>query len=115
MYENLPTFAISSDSPATAWAYCDNPFISVMAAVCRKAYNGADINQKEAVTVGQALELYTGRAAQISTNRGVGLIAPGYEGNFAVLDRDVFTIEPETIDQTKVVTTYLRGDVVFQR
>ncbi len=115
MYENLPTFAISSDSPATAWAFCDNPFISVMAAVCRKAYNGADINQKEAVTVGQALELYTGRAAQISTNRGVGLIAPGYEGNFAVLDRDVFTIEPETLDQTKVNQTWLRGEKVFQR
>ena len=115
MYENLPLVAIASDSPATAWEFCDNPFISVMAAVCRKAYNGADINQAEALSVGQALELITGRAAQISTNRDVGVIADGYEGNFVVLDRDVFTIDPESIDQTKVLTTYLRGDVVFQR
>lgn len=30
MYENLPLAAIASDSPATAWEFCDNPFISVM-------------------------------------------------------------------------------------
>lgn len=115
MYEHLPVFAIASDSPATAWAYCDNPFISVMAAVCRKAYNGADINQAEAISVGQALELITGRAAKVSTNRDVGVIGEGYEGNFVVLDRDVFEIEPETIDQTQVLKTYLRGDLVFDR
>ncbi|GMA40574.1 hypothetical protein GCM10025883_26190 [Mobilicoccus caccae] len=115
MYENLPDVAIASDSPATAWADCDNPFISVMAAVCRRAYNGADINQAEAISVGQALELYTGRAARITGNRGVGLVAPGYEGNFVVLDRDVFTIEESTIDQTRVMRTYLRGELAFSR
>ena len=61
-YEKVPYTALSSDTPATAWADADNVFVSIKAAVVRQAYNGADIGQAEAVTVPQALLLYTGRA-----------------------------------------------------
>ncbi|MGS0687750.1 hypothetical protein ACVBEQ_21765 [Nakamurella sp. GG22] len=36
---------------------------------------------------------------------GVGVIDPGYEGSFVVLDRDIFTINPEDIDQVQVAET----------
>ncbi|MET0967405.1 MAG: amidohydrolase family protein, partial [Nakamurella sp.] len=61
-YEQVPFAALASDNPATAWADADNVFVSIKAAVLRRAYNGADMNQAEAVTVPQALLLYTGRA-----------------------------------------------------
>ncbi len=41
--------------------------------------------------------------------RKQGLIAPGYIADFAVFDRDLFTTDPETIDQAKVLQTVVGG------
>ncbi|MBO3681395.1 amidohydrolase family protein [Streptomyces sp. NEAU-YJ-81] len=71
--------ALASDNPATAWSDADNVFVSVKAAVLREAYNGADIGKHEAITVPQALMLYTGLARQVSPLDGVGLIQEGCE------------------------------------
>ena len=76
-YEQVPYTALASDTPATAWADADNVFVSIKAAVVRKAYNGDDIGQAEAVTVPQALLLYTGRARQVAPLDGVGIIDNG--------------------------------------
>ena len=114
-YDHLPFTALSSDSPATAWADADNVFVSIKAAVLRRAYNGADIGQPEAVTAAQALLLYTGRARLIAPLDGVGRIETGYEGSFVVLDRDIFTIDPQDIDQVQVAQTWIRGERVFAK
>ncbi|MGS0687747.1 amidohydrolase [Nakamurella sp. GG22] len=114
-YERVPFTALSSDTPATAWADADNVFVSIKAAVTRRAYNGADIGQAEAVTVPQALLLYTGRPRLVAPLDGVGVIDTGYEGSFVVLDRDVFAIDAEDIDQVQVAETWLRGERVYQR
>ena len=114
-YEHLPFTALSSDTPATAWADADNVFTSIKAAVLRQAYNGADIGQAEAVTVSQALLLYTGRARQVVPLDRVGLIEKGYEGSFVVLDRDIFDIPPQEIDQVTVAETWIQGEQVFAR
>ena len=114
-YERVPFTALSSDTPATAWADADNVFVSIKAAVTRRAYNGADIGQAEAITVPQALLLYTGRARQVLPLDNVGVIETGYEGSFVVLDRDIFTIDPDEIDQVQVAETWLRGDRAYLR
>jgi predicted amidohydrolase YtcJ len=114
-YERVPLTALSSDSPATAWADADNVFVSIKAAVLRRAYNGADIGQAEAVTVPQAMLLYTGRARRIAPLDGVGVIEAGCEGSFVVLDRDIFTIDPQDIDQVQVAQTWIRGERVFAK
>jgi predicted amidohydrolase YtcJ len=114
-YERLPLVAMASDAPATAWFEADNVFTSVQAAVDRRSYDGSDMGQAEAVTVGQALHLYTGKAAQISALQRVGLIAPGYDGNFVVLDRDIFDVGVSKIARTQVQRTVVGGDVVFER
>jgi predicted amidohydrolase YtcJ len=112
-YESVPFTALSSDRPATAWADADNVFVSIKAAVLRRAYNGADIGQAEAITVPQALLLYTGRARHVAPLDEVGLIENGYEGTFVVLDRDIFTIDPGEIDQVRVAQTWIRGEQVY--
>lgn len=115
LYERTPLLAMASDTPATAWEDADDVFTSVQAAVDRRAYDGSDMNQAEKITVGQALHLYTGKAAEMSALTGVGLIAPGYEGNFVVLDRDVFSAEPSEIAKTEVQRTIVRGEVTLER
>ena len=114
-YEELDRVALSSDAPATTWADPD-VFVSIKAAVDRKAYNGADIVQEEAITVPQAVRIYTTRSAELAPYQDVlGQIAEGFEASFIVLDRDIFTIDVEEIDQTLVEQTWIRGEKVFER
>lgn len=114
-YEQLPSTALASDAPATAWSGCENVFWSVKAAVLRRSYSGADLNQAQAITVGQALELYTGRAARVTTAAGVGTIEVGREGSFVVLDADPFTLPPEHLDRVGVVATWVAGEPAWAR
>jgi predicted amidohydrolase YtcJ len=114
-YERVPIVALSSDNPATAWAGADNVFVSIKAAVLRRAYNGADMGQPEAVTVPQALLLYTGRARQVAPLDNVGLIHTGYEASFVVLDRDLFGIPVAEIDKVAVAETWIQGKLVYAR
>lgn len=115
LYEELPALALSSDCPATAWGEADNVFVSVEAAVRRRAYNGADIGQGAAVSVAQAMLLYTDRAAALTDVGRLGRIDVGYEGSFAVLDQDVFTVPSERIGETGVLETWIAGERVWSR
>jgi hypothetical protein len=112
-YDGLPHAALASDCPATAWSDADNVFVSVKAAVTRRAYTGADIGSHEATTVAQALLLYTGRARGIAPLDDVGLIDNDFEASFVVLDRDVFTLPADEIDQVRVVQTWIAGKQVY--
>ena len=115
-YERLDRVGLSSDAPATTWAAPDNVFVSIKAAVTRKAYNGADIVPEQAITVPQAVLLYTSRAAALAPYEGrLGQIAEGFEASFVVLDRDIFTVDPSEIDETLVDQTWIRGEKVYER
>lgn len=115
-YENIERLGISSDAPATTWADPDNVFVSIKAAVTRKAYNGADIVQEQAITVPQAVLLYTGRSAKVAPYEGrLGQIAEGFEASFIVLDRDIFNIDVNEIDKTVVKQTWIQGEKVYER
>ncbi|MDO5498322.1 MAG: amidohydrolase [Propionibacteriaceae bacterium] len=113
LYETLPALALTSDAPATTWADPDNPFMSIQAAVTRRAYNGADIVAEQAVSVAQAILLYTSRAAKLADFGNTGQIAPGFEANFITLANDIFTIDPDTIIDTRVTGTWIQGDRVY--
>ncbi|GAB3595561.1 amidohydrolase [Microbacterium tumbae] len=115
LYAALEPLALSSDRPATAWSGADDVMLSVEAAVRRRTYNGVEFGADAAITVAQALLLYTGRARLLSPLEGVGLLAPGYDGSFAVLDRDVFAVPAEEIAAVRVAETWVRGERVFSR
>ena len=108
-YERIPHVALASDSPATAWADADNVFTSIRAAVERRSHDGSDIGQSQAISVAQAMLLYTARAAEVTRLEGLGRIRPGFEASFVVLDRDVFTLPTEQLDTVEVSQTWLAG------
>lgn len=111
----IDCLGLSSDAPATPWADPDNVFVSIQAAVTRTAYNGRVFVSEEAITVPQAVLLYTSRAARVAAFDRLGRIAAGFDASFVVLDRDIFSIDPSHIHQTRVVETWIRGERVFQR
>lgn len=68
------------------------------------------------ITVAEAVQAYTSGAAYASFDDGSkGKLAPGFLADFVVLDRDIFTIAPEQIRDTKIDATVVGGTVVYER
>lgn len=112
LYETIDALALSSDSPATTWADPDNVFLSIQAATTRRAYNGAAIVPNQAITVPQAVLLFTGRARKVADTPDTGVIAPGFQASFITLSDDIFSIDSGTIIDVQVTGTWIRGDKV---
>ena len=62
------------------------------------------------------VDAYTINAAfALKQEHTTGSVEPGKRGDFIVLDRDIFTIDPFEIHETKVLATYLDGREVLAR
>jgi predicted amidohydrolase YtcJ len=70
---------------------------------------------EERITVEQAVNAYTlGSAyARFSDDR-LGTLEAGKEADLAVLSQDIFSVKPEEISKTHVITTMVAGKVVFE-
>ncbi|ALC89663.1 amidohydrolase [Bacillus sp. FJAT-18017] len=91
-----------------------DPFKGIDAAVNRVA-NGKVYGAGQALTVYEALSLYTkGSAYAASHENDRGEIREGNIADFTVIDRDLFTIPKETVAETKAVMTIIGGEVVFE-
>jgi predicted amidohydrolase YtcJ len=92
------------------------PFRGVYAAVTRMNEAGTmTYHPEEKLTIWQALFAYTqGSAYAEFTDTWKGKLAPGYVADFVVLDRDLITVAPAEILQTKVLRTIVGGRSVYQ-
>jgi hypothetical protein len=69
----------------------------------------------EAMTRDEALKSMTIWAAFAGFQENVmGSLTPGKYADFVILDRDIMTIKENEILSTRVMATYLGGDVVYQ-
>lgn len=101
----------SSDSPVSSY----QPLIGIKTAVTEKTASGADFAPNEALSVEQALALYTTAGAYASFDEKIkGQIKPGMLADFAILRDDPRAVEPETIDQIPVLATISGGKVVYE-
>jgi predicted amidohydrolase YtcJ len=94
-----------------------DPILGIHAAVTRRTLDGKNPEgwvPDQKVTVEEALRAYTaGNAYGVFAERSRGKLAPGYLADITVLDRDLTTIPPESIDQARVRVTVVAGKVVF--
>lgn len=129
------TLAFGSDWPCT-WP--PNPLVAIQQAVTRQiwgpakggndfpggVFDGAgqggslatkDVyTPEERLTVEQAVNAYTqGSAYARFSEDKLGTLEVGKYADLAVLSQDVFSVKPEEIAKTKVVTTMVAGKVVF--
>lgn len=104
----------STDAPATFWAVPSDPFPGLKLAVTRIAADGTDCGRENAVDVETAVKLYTKGAARAAGFSDLGMLAPGYHGDFVVLDRDIMEVPSDEIDQVGVVETYVDGKCVYR-
>jgi predicted amidohydrolase YtcJ len=88
----------------------------IYSVVTRKAYTGERIGPDQAISVKDALRLYTINGAYASFEENLkGSIEPGKLGDMVVLDRDILTIPPDESKEMKVEMTIVGGEVVYQK
>lgn len=67
----------------------------------------------QAVSITEVLPLYTTNpAAAMRLDHRTGRLAPGLSADMIMLDRDLLTIDPPAIAQTKVLATWFEGRLV---
>jgi predicted amidohydrolase YtcJ len=126
--------AFSSDWPCT-WP--PDPFVSIQQAVTRQVWKSADTANvagepmdgagqggavvtgaiyipDERITVNDAVRAYTqGSAFAAFSDKQVGTLEVGKLADLAVLSQDIFSVPPETIGKTRVLTTVVGGKIVY--
>ncbi|MBT2574095.1 amidohydrolase [Bacillus sp. ISL-51] len=96
-----------------------DPILGIQSAVLRTSKqnpNGPVYNEKECLTVYEAIQLYTtGSAAIIHKENTRGAIAPGYDADFTILSGDPFTVDPKRLHELKAVKTVVSGQIVYEK
>jgi predicted amidohydrolase YtcJ len=86
------------------------------AVVTRKGYNGEVIGGSQAVSVIEAIRLYTMNAAYGSFEENIkGSIELGKLADITVLDRDILAIPTDELIDMQIEMTIVGGAVVYQR
>ncbi|HEY1774736.1 MAG TPA: amidohydrolase [Solirubrobacteraceae bacterium] len=93
-----------------------NPLIGVRAAVVRATASGVLLNPAQALTVGEALDLYTGAAAWSSFDEHArGRLAPGQLADMTALAGNPYSMDPRELDLVEVAMTIVGGAIVYRR
>jgi predicted amidohydrolase YtcJ len=94
-----------------------DPFAAMEHAITRSAGRGRPpLLPDQALTLQDMVDAYTINAASaLKQERTTGSLEAGKRGDFIVLDRDIFTIDPFELHNTRVSATYLDGREVYER
>ncbi|MBX5173395.1 amidohydrolase [Rhizobium sp. NZLR1b] len=92
-----------------------NPWVALSWMVSGKSVSGSEVLAKDnRLSRTEALRLWTrGPAWFMNAESEMGMIAPGNLADFAVLDRDYFSVPEDQIKSVSSVLTVMDGRVVF--
>jgi len=93
-----------------------NPLLQIYAAVTRKTMTGRTVGAGEAISVIEAIRLYTWNGAYLGKEEDVkGSLESGKLADMVVLNRDILTVPPEEIKNLRVVMTVIGGEVLYEQ
>ena len=102
--------AFGSDAPIGEF----NPLLGIYAAVSVPESSPNLVSAKP-LSVEEAVRLYTTGAAYAEFQENVkGTISVGKYADLIILSDDIFSISPDEIRKTKVLTTILAGKIIYQ-
>ena len=107
--------SFGTDSPVEDMA----PLPNIYCAVTRQNLRGEPVggfHPEECMDIYAAVDAYTVESAYASfEEKTKGRLLPGYVADLVVLDKDIFTINPNDILKTHVDMTMVNGQIVFER
>ncbi|HEX8636546.1 MAG TPA: amidohydrolase family protein, partial [Pyrinomonadaceae bacterium] len=96
-----------------------NPMLGIQAAVTRQTLDDKNPNgwiPEQKISVEESVRAYTQGSAFAEFQENVkGSITPGKLADFVVLSADIFTINPNEIRNTQILTTVVDGKIVYER
>jgi predicted amidohydrolase YtcJ len=106
------TVAGGSDWPVSGFS----PFVAMQRAVTRRDNKDAQpFVAAEAITIEQALAMYTTGSAATLPFPDLGALKVGAKADVAVLSQNILTVDPDTIGATVSELTVMNGVVVHER
>jgi len=114
---------LDSDAPlafGSDWSVATlDPLTGVFAAVTRRTSDDKNPTgwvPGQKITLGEALRSYTaGNAWAVFAEQRWGTLAPGRDADVIVLDRNLFTMAPESLATARVVVTIVGGRIVYRK
>jgi predicted amidohydrolase YtcJ len=114
---------LDSDAPlafGSDWSVATlDPLIGVWAAVTRRTSDDKNPDgwvPDQKITVAEALRAYTaGNAWAVFAENNWGSLAPGRLADVVVVDRNLFTMAPESLATARVFVTIVGGKVVYRK
>jgi hypothetical protein len=101
----------NSDNFGDNWAVT-----GIYGCVTRRTMGGQVLAEEQAISVMDAIRVYTINGAYLEgTEKEKGSLEPGKLADMVVLDRDILTIDPQEIIDTKALMTVVGGEVVYKR
>lgn len=92
------------------------PFVGLYAAVTRKGESGKVYGPGEAVSIKEALTMYTRNGAFLTREEKIkGTLEAGKVADMVVLPEDLLSIAPEKILNMKVDMTIVGGKILYER
>jgi predicted amidohydrolase YtcJ len=92
-----------------------NPWQGIYAATTRKAKDGIAYNIEEAISLYEAIKLYTvDSAASFRQNHIRGLLKEGYNADIVLFEEDPFQLNSEDLLKLECSVTICRGNIVYK-
>jgi predicted amidohydrolase YtcJ len=107
--DNRGVISGASDWPVSS----ANVFWAIYQAETRKGTEGV-LDPAQAMPREAMFYAYTRNSARAMNLDSIGTIAPGKRADLVLLDRDVLTVPPEEMRETKVLWTMVAGKTVYQ-
>ncbi len=105
--------SFGADSPATPL----NPFGHIATSMTRRRVGDTKTlpPARDCLTAAEAIEAYTINGAyQLGIEDIVGSLEVGKRADLIILDRDLFTVAPDEVAETKVLATMMNGKFVYE-
>jgi predicted amidohydrolase YtcJ len=92
-----------------------NAFIAIEHGITRSEHRGRPaLLPEQSLSLQDMVDAYTINAAfALKQERTTGSIETGKRGDFIIIDRDIFSVDPFTLHDTQVLATYLDGREVY--
>lgn len=93
-----------------------DPFENMYAGITRQPFDGGDVyNESQRLSIYELVHMYTVGSAYTGNQETYrGHIAPNFDADFTIVDRDLFTCTPQQLLHTVVTKTVVAGHIVYE-